>query len=71
MHLFSSVVLTWISLYFSGGVVYSWGWNEHGMCGTGTEEDVNKPEPVEHLNKYKALSVACGAGHSFAVVEDS
>lgn len=53
--------------YFTeSGEVLSWGWNEHGNCGTGTTEDViqstkvNLPGPV--------VMIGAGAGHSLAVV---
>ena len=52
---------------FTAGTVYSWGWNEHGMCGTGDEENVTTPQPVKSLlNKY-CTYIGCGAGHSFAL----
>ncbi|XP_060234760.1 secretion-regulating guanine nucleotide exchange factor isoform X3 [Meriones unguiculatus] len=45
----------------------SWGWNEHGMCGDGTEASVCTPTPVLSLSGL--LLVGCGAGHSFAVCQ--
>ncbi|XP_004621723.3 secretion-regulating guanine nucleotide exchange factor isoform X2 [Sorex araneus] len=50
-----------------GGTCYSWGWNEHGMCGDGTEADVKAPKPVQALRRWPGLRVGCGAGHSLAL----
>jgi alpha-tubulin suppressor-like RCC1 family protein len=47
----------------------SWGWNEHGMCGTGKETNQLQPIPV-HISKgvaYKILRIGCGSGHSIAL----
>ncbi|KAM9768701.1 secretion-regulating guanine nucleotide exchange factor isoform 2-T2 [Dama dama] len=52
-----------------GGVCHSWGWNEHGMCGDGTEADVWAPKPVPGLRSSLGLRVGCGAGHSLALCQ--
>ncbi|XP_070329547.1 secretion-regulating guanine nucleotide exchange factor isoform X2 [Odocoileus virginianus] len=52
-----------------GGVCHSWGWNEHGMCGDGTEADVWAPKPVPGLCSSLGLRVGCGAGHSLALCQ--
>jgi alpha-tubulin suppressor-like RCC1 family protein len=53
---------------FSGtGRIVSWGWNEHGNCGTGTEEDVRVPTSVGMSINQKAVIAGTGAGHSFAL----
>ncbi|XP_075996845.1 secretion-regulating guanine nucleotide exchange factor [Genypterus blacodes] len=52
------------NLAIVGGRLLSWGWNEHGMCGDGTEVDVPQPRLVPSL---RPLLVGCGAGHSVAV----
>ncbi|XP_074257292.1 secretion-regulating guanine nucleotide exchange factor isoform X8 [Saimiri boliviensis] len=52
-----------------GGVCYSWGWNEHGMCGDGTEANVWAPKPVQALPSSSGLLVGCGAGHSLALCQ--
>ncbi|XP_073898715.1 LOW QUALITY PROTEIN: secretion-regulating guanine nucleotide exchange factor [Castor canadensis] len=51
------------------GVCYSWGWNEHGMCGDGTEANVWVPKPVQVLQSASGLLVGCGAGHSLALCQ--
>ncbi|XP_048217064.1 secretion-regulating guanine nucleotide exchange factor isoform X6 [Perognathus longimembris pacificus] len=52
-----------------GGACYSWGWNEHGMCGDGTEVNVWIPKPVQGLPSASGLLVGCGAGHSLALCQ--
>uniref|UniRef100_A0A4W5PH68 Secretion regulating guanine nucleotide exchange factor n=1 Tax=Hucho hucho TaxID=62062 RepID=A0A4W5PH68_9TELE len=47
-----------------GGRLLSWGWNEHGMCGDGSETDVSQPQPIPAL---RPLVIGCGAGHSMAL----
>ncbi|KAI8913674.1 regulator of chromosome condensation 1/beta-lactamase-inhibitor protein II [Gorgonomyces haynaldii] len=42
---------------------YSWGWNEHGMCGLGTISIVAKPSVIQESVK----SIGTGNGHSFIV----
>lgn len=51
-------------LWFSGGGLLSWGWNEHGMCGDGSHTDVCQPQL---LPAFRPLLIGCGAGHSVAV----
>jgi alpha-tubulin suppressor-like RCC1 family protein len=58
---------TVLSLLSDTGRIVSWGWNEHGNCGTGTEEDVRVPTAVGINIKQKAVTVGTGAGHSFAL----
>ncbi|XP_063107842.1 secretion-regulating guanine nucleotide exchange factor isoform X3 [Cavia porcellus] len=52
-----------------GGACYSWGWNEHGMCGDGTEANVWAPKPVQVPLSARGLLVGCGAGHSLALCQ--
>ncbi|XP_047632134.1 secretion-regulating guanine nucleotide exchange factor isoform X2 [Phacochoerus africanus] len=52
-----------------GGTCYSWGWNEHGMCGDGTEANVWAPKPVQALRSSSGLRLGCGAGHSLALCQ--
>lgn len=52
-----------------GGTCCSWGWNEHGMCGDGSEAHVWAPKPVQALRSSPVLLVGCGAGHSLALCQ--
>uniref|UniRef100_A0ABI7XIV9 RCC1-like domain-containing protein n=1 Tax=Felis catus TaxID=9685 RepID=A0ABI7XIV9_FELCA len=52
-----------------GGTCYSWGWNEHGMCGDGSEANIWAPKPVPSLQSSLGLLVGCGAGHSLALCQ--
>ncbi|XP_034541000.1 LOW QUALITY PROTEIN: secretion-regulating guanine nucleotide exchange factor [Notolabrus celidotus] len=52
------------NLAIVGGSLLSWGWNEHGMCGDGSQTDVLQPQLLSGL---KPLLIGCGAGHSMAV----
>ena len=48
--------------------VMSFGWNEHGMCGTGHERNVHAPSPVvSGLAEWEPVLVGAGAGHSFVL----
>lgn len=46
------------------------GWNEHGLCGTGDEVNVEKITSVSSLQGYKVTSLACG-GHCYAITLDN
>ncbi|XP_074534459.1 secretion-regulating guanine nucleotide exchange factor [Halichoeres trimaculatus] len=52
------------NLAIVGGSLLSWGWNEHGMCGDGSQTDVLQPQ---FLSGLRPLLIGCGAGHSMAV----
>uniref|UniRef100_A0A671U621 Secretion regulating guanine nucleotide exchange factor n=1 Tax=Sparus aurata TaxID=8175 RepID=A0A671U621_SPAAU len=52
------------NLAIVGGCLLSWGWNEHGMCGDGSQTDIFQPQLVSGL---RPLLIGCGAGHSMAV----
>ncbi|XP_037258063.1 secretion-regulating guanine nucleotide exchange factor isoform X4 [Falco rusticolus] len=52
-----------------GGQCFSWGWNEHGMCGDGTEANVHVPKPVKALGYTNQMLIGCGAGHSMALCQ--
>ncbi|XP_071353078.1 secretion-regulating guanine nucleotide exchange factor isoform X2 [Trachinotus anak] len=52
------------NLAIVGGCLLSWGWNEHGMCGDGSQTDVFEPQLISGL---RPLLIGCGAGHSLAV----
>ncbi|XP_071283950.1 secretion-regulating guanine nucleotide exchange factor [Agelaius tricolor] len=59
------------NLAIVGGQCFSWGWNEHGMCGDGTEANVYVPKPVKTLGCAKQILIGCGAGHSMALCQIS
>jgi len=47
------------------GEVFTWGWNEHGNCGTGTMDNVPSPQ---RINIHCRVSmIATGGGHSLAL----
>lgn len=50
------------------GSVMTWGWNEHGICGTGDEINVYTPGCVSSLKDSDVRVIGCGGGHSFAVI---
>ena len=47
--------------------LYSWGWNEHGICATGDETNVTLPHIVQILGTEAVTKIGCGAGHSFVI----
>lgn len=51
-------------LPFSGGCLFSWGWNEHGMCGDGSTTNISQPTLLCGL---RPLLIGCGAGHSLTL----
>ena len=51
--------------------VLTFGWNEHGMCGTGNEENVHVANCVTltvDSEQSLPLLIGSGAGHSMALV---
>ena len=46
----------------------TWGWNEHGMCGTGDEQNVVLPRVLQAFDNGQTVGVGCGSGHSMAVI---
>jgi alpha-tubulin suppressor-like RCC1 family protein len=64
---FAKCMQTVLSLLSGTGRIVSWGWNEHGNCGTGTEDYVRVPTPVGTDIKQKAMIIGTGAGQSFAL----
>ncbi|KAH3886308.1 secretion-regulating guanine nucleotide exchange factor-like isoform X1 [Dreissena polymorpha] len=52
------------------GRLYAVGWNEHGLCGTGDETNVERPTPIATLSTTTVQYIACGGGHCFAVTTD-
>ncbi|XP_051975803.1 secretion-regulating guanine nucleotide exchange factor isoform X1 [Xyrauchen texanus] len=50
-----------------GGGIFSWGWNEHGMCGNASLCDITQPQPIQSLRDTAPFLIGCGAGHSMAL----
>ena len=60
--------VVWFSLLTSASDhVLTFGWNEHGMCGTGDEVNVPMPLIVEALQGWRPVLLGSGAGHCFVV----
>ena len=48
--------------------VITFGWNEHGICGTGDEANVHVPFPISKpLEGWKVRLIGTGAGHSLVL----
>ncbi|XP_055996768.1 secretion-regulating guanine nucleotide exchange factor-like isoform X2 [Ostrea edulis] len=52
------------------GRLFTWGWNEHGMCATGDEDNVERPTIVKALSDLLAVDCASGAGHCLVLCKD-
>ncbi|KAM4687186.1 secretion-regulating guanine nucleotide exchange factor-like, partial [Rhinophrynus dorsalis] len=59
------------NLAICGNELYSWGWNEHGMCGNGSETNKPIPAPVRIPSPVVVELVGCGAGHSMVLCRTS
>lgn len=59
------------NLALCGNTVYSWGWNEHGMCGNGCEDNVPTPTAICLPTSSRVELIGCGAGHSMVVCTSS
>ncbi|XP_076118947.1 secretion-regulating guanine nucleotide exchange factor isoform X4 [Alosa pseudoharengus] len=55
------------NLAIKGDCLFSWGWNEHGMCGDGSLCDIMRPQPIPALRAARPVLIGCGAGHSMAL----
>lgn len=53
------------------GRLFTWGWNEHGMCATGDESNVVKPTEVKAVSKLFSVDCGAGAGHCFLLCRDN
>lgn len=53
------------------GKLITWGWNEHGLCGNGNEDNIFIPHQVAALAEHVIKMIDCGAGHSFAMINDT
>ena len=46
----------------------TFGWNEHGICGTGNETNVHSPCPISKSFQGRRIRlIGAGAGHSLVV----
>ncbi|XP_019375220.1 PREDICTED: secretion-regulating guanine nucleotide exchange factor isoform X2 [Gavialis gangeticus] len=57
------------NLAIVGSQCFSWGWNEHGMCGDGTEANIYAPKPIPAFGSAELFLIGCGAGHSMALCQ--
>lgn len=55
----------------SRGKLWTWGWNEHGSCGNGDTTNQFLPVDISRQFPGRILSIGCGAGQCFAVVDPS
>ncbi|KAG1672307.1 Secretion-regulating guanine nucleotide exchange factor [Nymphon striatum] len=70
-HVDSIVIGAEHNLLIKDQKVWSWGWNEHGICGTGNEENVLNPQIIESLSIYHPIILGVGDGSSFVLVTES
>ena len=48
----------------------AFGWNEHGMCGTGNETNVQVPFQISKpLEGWKVRLIGSGAGHCLVLAQ--
>ncbi|XP_045176945.2 secretion-regulating guanine nucleotide exchange factor-like isoform X2 [Mercenaria mercenaria] len=59
------------TLFLADGKVYALGWNEHGLCATGDEVNVQTVTLVAALENQTVIYIACGGGHCFAITKDN
>lgn len=52
------------------GRLYSWGWNLHGQCCSGSTVDVVQPQLCEALDGVPLAAVAAGLAHTVCVSRD-
>ena len=54
----------------NSGEVYSWGWNNWGQIGIGSDENVvSVPQQLNGFNGEKVKAISCGSYHSLALTE--
>lgn len=51
------------------GNLVSWGWNEHGSCGVGTEDNLFAPTTVK-ISSQRILKFAAISGHNYALQQE-
>ncbi len=53
------------------GRLFGWGWNAHGQCGLGdSTTHIALPRAIGRFTARTVVSVACGAAHTVALVQD-
>lgn len=51
------------------GQVFSWGFNENGEVGNGTNTACTSPYFMESLSQWRIKGIACGANHNLAIAD--
>jgi RCC1 and BTB domain-containing protein len=51
------------------GKCFSWGSNEQGVLGYGTQNDSNKPKLINALINKEIIDIKCGSNHSFVLTK--
>ena len=64
-------MITMLFSFTGNGSVVTWGWNDHGMCGTGATVNVTTPHTVMAAASEGEgpTLIGAGAGHSIALVQ--
>ena len=51
--------------------ILCWGWNEHGNCGLGHQEDVKRVSVIEKPKNALPVMITAGTGHSLLLLSDT
>ncbi len=63
---------TIVSAITSTGRIFTWGWNQHGQIGSGEEDNIKVPTPIDITSQFNLdegdmlVDVSVGDGHSSA-----
>lgn len=57
-------------MFVDDGKLFTWGWNEHGMCATGDENNVVRPTQVKAVSNLLSVDGGAGAGHCIILCQD-
>lgn len=55
------------NICITSGHASTFGWNEHGNCGTGEVQDVTNVHAIQFAENVVVHKVGCGAGNSFII----